>query len=72
MANRPEKSKEPIRPVITMSRLPGARSNALAQKLAKDLEIDLFDHEIVEEIATNAKRSQQIVESLDEQDRRHL
>lgn len=64
-----KKYKNPIRPVITMSRLPGAMSNALAQKLARDLEIDLFDHEIVEEIATNAKRSQQIVESLDEQDR---
>jgi cytidylate kinase len=64
-----KKYKNPIRPVITMSRMPGAMSNALARKLAKDLEIDLFDHEIVEEIATNAKRSQQIVESLDEQDR---
>jgi cytidylate kinase len=64
-----KKYKNPIRPVITMSRMPGAMSNALARKLAKDLEIDLFDHEIVEAIATNAKRSQQIVESLDEQDR---
>ena len=68
-SDQKKKYKNPIRPVITMSRLPGAMSNALAQKLAKDLEIDLFDHEIVEEIATNAKRSQQIVESLDEQDR---
>jgi len=64
-----KKYKNPIRPVITMSRLPGAMGSDLARKLAKDLEIDLFDHEIVEAIATDSKRSQQIVESLDEQDR---
>ncbi|MCK7504670.1 MAG: cytidylate kinase-like family protein [Desulfobacterales bacterium] len=56
-SDQKKKYKNPIRPVITMSRLPGAMSNALAQKLAKDLEIDLFDHEIVEEIATNAKEA---------------
>ena len=64
-----KKYKNPIRPVITMSRLPGALSSALAQKLAQDLEIDLFDHEIVEKIAANAKISQKFIESLDEQDR---
>jgi cytidylate kinase len=61
--------KNPIRPVITMSRLPGAMGNDLAHKLAADLKIDLYDHEIVEEIAQNASVSQRIVESLDEQDR---
>jgi cytidylate kinase len=64
-----KKYKSPIRPVITMSRLAGALGDVLAPKLAKDLEIDLFDQEIVEEIATNAKRSKEIVASLDEQDR---
>lgn len=64
-----KKYKNPIRPVITLSRLPGAMGSKLAQKLARDLDIDLFDREIVEQIATNAKRSQLVVESLDEQDR---
>lgn len=64
-----KKYKNPIRPVITISRLPGAMGSKLAQKLAKELDIDLFDHEIVEQIATSANRSKQIVESLDEQDR---
>jgi len=64
-----KKYKNPIRPVITMSRLPGAGGNCLAQRLADSLKIDLFDHEIVEKIATNSKVSRQIVESLDEQDR---
>ncbi len=64
-----KKYKNPIRPVITMSRLPGAMGSDLAHKLAADLQIDLYDHEIVEEIARNANVSQKIVESLDEQDR---
>jgi cytidylate kinase len=64
-----KKYKNPIRPVITMSRLPGAMGSDLAHKLASDLQIDLYDHEIVEEIARNANVSQKIVESLDEQDR---
>lgn len=64
-----KKYKNPIRPVITMSRLPGAMGSDLAHKLAADLQIDLYDHEIVEEIAQNANVSQKIVESLDEQDR---
>lgn len=64
-----KKYKNPIRPVITLSRLPGAMGGDLAHKLAADLQIDLYDHEIVEEIAKNANVSQKIVESLDEQDR---
>jgi cytidylate kinase len=64
-----KKYKNPIRPVITMSRLPGAGGNCLAQRLAEELKIDLFDQEIVEKIVTNSKVSRQIVESLDEQDR---
>ncbi len=64
-----KKYKNPIRPVITLSRLPGAGGNCLAQRLAEELKIDHFDQEIVEKIATNAKVSRQIVESLDEQDR---
>jgi len=64
-----KKYKNPIRPVITMSRLPGAMGSDLAHKLAADLQIDLYDHQIVEEIARNANVSQKIVESLDEQDR---
>lgn len=64
-----KKYKNPIRPVITMSRLPGAMGGDLAHKLAAELQIDLYDHEIVEEIAQNANVSQKIVESLDEQDR---
>lgn len=64
-----KKYKNPIRPVITLSRLPGALGGDLARKIASDLQIDVYDQEIVEEIANNANVSRKIVESLDEQDR---
>jgi len=64
-----KKYKKPIRPVITISRLPGAGGRLLAKKLADDLKIDLFDSAIVEEIAKNSNVSLRIVQTLDEQDR---
>ena len=63
------KYKKPIRPVITISRLPGSGVLSLAKKLSEDLMLDLFDHEIVEEVAKSADISKTIIESLDEQDR---
>ncbi|HVO66656.1 MAG TPA: cytidylate kinase-like family protein [Syntrophales bacterium] len=63
-----KKYKKTIRPVITMSRLPGAGGNSIAQRLAQELKIDLFDREIVEKIAESSRVSKLIVESLDEQD----
>jgi cytidylate kinase len=61
--------KIPIRPVITISRLPGSGAETLAKKLSEDLKLDLFDNEIVEEIAKSAHIGKSIIESLDEQDR---
>lgn len=63
------KYKNPIRPVITLSRLPGAKGGNLARKIASDLQIDTYDQQIVEEISANSNVSRTIVESLDEQDR---
>ncbi len=64
-----KKYKKPIRPVITMSRLPGAGGDSIARRVAEDLQIDLFDTEIVSRIAESSKVSKKVVESLDEQDR---
>ncbi|MCX7817315.1 MAG: cytidylate kinase-like family protein [Syntrophales bacterium] len=64
-----KKYKKPIRPVITMSRLPGAGAQNIAKLLVEDLKIDFFDSEIVEMIAKNAQVSEKIVRTLDEQDR---
>lgn len=64
--------KKPIRPVITICRLPGSGTEVLAKRLSEDLKLDLFDHEIVEEIAKSAGMSKCVIESLDEQDRSAL
>ncbi|MRR17911.1 MAG: cytidylate kinase-like family protein [Deltaproteobacteria bacterium] len=61
--------KKPIRPVITICRLPGSGTEILAKKLSEDLKLDLFDREIVEEIAKSTGMSKCVIESLDEQDR---
>lgn len=67
--NTQKRYKKPIRPVITISRLPGAGRMMLAKELAKELEIDYFDHEIVEAIAKNTKISESVIDTLDEEDR---
>ena len=67
--NSKERYKNPIRPVITISRLPGAGGKVFAKELAKDLKIDFFDHEIVEAIAKNARVKESVIETLDEGDR---
>ena len=67
--NSKKRYKKPIRPVITISRLPGAGGTALAKELAEKLKIGFFDHEIVEAIARNAKVSERVIETLDEEDR---
>jgi len=68
-AGMKSKYKNPFRPVIAVSRLPGAGGSCLAQKLSKELQFDLFDYNIIEMVANSSKWSKQVVQSLDEQDR---
>ena len=67
--NRKKKYKNPIRPVITISRLPGSGANTLAKQLSEDLSMDLFDNEIVAGVAESAHVSAAVIATLDEQDR---
>ncbi len=67
-SNRKRKYKKPIRPVITISRIPGCDAWNIAKKLSEELEIDFFDQEIVDEIAKNADVNRRVVETVDEQD----
>jgi cytidylate kinase len=67
-SNKKRKYKKPIRPVITMSRLPGCDAWNIAKQISADLEIDFFDQEIVDQIAKDADVSRRLVETLDEQD----
>jgi cytidylate kinase len=66
--NRKKKYKKPIRPVITISRLPGCNAWSIAKQISEELEIDFFDREIVDEIAKDADVSRRVVETVDEQD----
>jgi cytidylate kinase len=67
-SNRKRKYKKPIRPVITISRLPGCGAWNIAKQISADLEIDFFDQAIVDEIAKNADVNRRVVETVDEQD----
>jgi cytidylate kinase len=67
-SNRKRKYKKPIRPVITISRLPGCGAWEIAEQISTELEIDFFDSEIVDKIAENAEVNRRVVETLDEQD----
>ncbi|MGD0277249.1 MAG: cytidylate kinase-like family protein [Syntrophales bacterium] len=67
-SNRKRKYKKPIRPVITISRLPGCNAWHIAKRLSEDMGIDFFDQQIVDEIAKDADISRRVVETLDEQD----
>jgi len=67
-SNRKRKYKKPIRPVITISRLPGCDAWNIAKQISENLEVDFFDQEIVDEIARNADVNRRVVETVDEQD----
>lgn len=68
-SNIKKKYKKPIRPVITISRLPGSGADTLAKQLSEDLHIDLFNNEIVGAVAKSANVSEAVIATLDEQDR---
>lgn len=52
--------------VITISRQPGSRGNEIAAKLAETFGYDLFDREIIKQMAEDAKVSSKVLETLDE------
>ncbi len=67
-----KKIKPSIRPVIAISRLPGSGGWFLAQRVAKDLKMDYWDRQIIDEVARSAKVSKRMIQSLDEQDQSML
>ena len=70
--NEKKKFKQTIRPVIAISRLPGSGGWFLAQRVAKDLRMDYWDRQIIDEVAKSAKVSKRLIKSLDEQDKSML
>ncbi len=63
------KKQEPPGPVITISREPGCEGHALAKRIAEELKIDLFDRQIIQEVAKSSSMSERVVSSLDEKGR---
>ncbi len=63
----PEKDKkEEVRiPVIAVSKEPGGGGNILAEKIADRLNLDLFNRDIIKEIAESAKISASVIETLE-------
>jgi len=53
-------------PIITISRQAGSGGHLLAQRLAQNLGLDLFDREIMQGIAESAKMRELVVSRIDE------
>jgi len=60
------KPKKPMIPVITISRQFGSVGRTVAQRVAAELGLDLFDREIIHEVAESAHMRESMVETLDE------
>lgn len=69
MRKKEESKKKTPSPVITISREPGSNGHLIAIELAKQLDIDLFDVNIINEVAKSTKMSERVVMTLDEKGR---
>ena len=67
-----ENKSVPAGPVITITREPGCGGECIAQTLAKELGLVLYDGKLVEEIAKDTHVSAQVVATLDEKIRSEL
>ena len=67
-----ERREEQARPVVTVSRQHGAGGGDVARALARERGLDLFDREIIQQIAESAHLSERVVSSLDERDKELL
>ncbi|MDO9527721.1 MAG: cytidylate kinase-like family protein [Syntrophales bacterium] len=69
MRKKEESKKKIPSPVITVSREPGSNGHLIAMELARQLDLDLFDVNIINEVAKSAKMSERVVRTLDEKGR---
>jgi cytidylate kinase len=65
MYSQADRRAERRLPTITLSMEPGSGGSILAQQIADRLEFDLFNREIVEEIAKSAEIRETIIETLE-------
>jgi cytidylate kinase len=59
-------------PVVTISRQPGAGGGEVVRRLAEELGLDVFDREIIRQIAESTHLSERVVSTLDEKARAWL
>ena len=70
---RSEKLERPARrPVITISRLPGAGGGQLAKELARRLDLEVHDRDIIHRIAMEAGLTDRAVSGLEEEQEHSL
>jgi len=62
----------PSRGIVALSYLPGAPGEEVAQRLSEALGFDLFDRQILQEIARSTHLSERVVAALDERGRSWL
>jgi cytidylate kinase len=69
---RETRRDEERRPVLTVSRQHGAGADELVKTLAKQLQLDVFDREIIQQIAESTHLSERVVGALDDKRRELL
>jgi cytidylate kinase len=62
-----EKKAEAQLPVITVSMEPGSGGSIIAQKIARKLDFDFFNRDIINEIAKSSHISSQVIETLEKE-----
>ena len=69
---REERRSEERRPVLTVSRQHGCGGGDVVKALAEELKLDVFDREIIRQIAESTHLSERVVSTLDEKARAWL
>lgn len=69
---RDERRSEERKPVLTVSRQHGAGGGDVVKILAEELKLDVFDREILHQIAESTHLSERVVSTLDEKARAWL
>ena len=67
MHSEEDKISEVQIPVITVSGEPGSKGSIVAEGIASRLEFDLFNRDIIKEIANSVKMSATVIETLEEE-----
>jgi len=61
-----QKVEREVLPIITISREPGSGGRIVAQKLAANLNVELFHQEVLHEMAKRTEVSEQMLATMDE------